>query len=178
MEKEEHKKVSLFNPFLEKHLDIDKNIAELIECLWKLDIETTNSCENNVPTDYVWIEFFSGADAETFLEIIGKHIYKDKADKYEEDDLYQRMKRPADEPPNQWLYSCELGDCNESIINDDLVMDDEFGGFSISISVRFPQKDYLVVLNALKQELNTEDEMYIPNKEKIKPLKKKKREGF
>lgn len=175
MEKEEHKKVSLFNPFLENHLDIDKNIAELIECLWKLDIKTTNSCENNVPVDYVWIKFFSGVDAETFLEIIGKHIYKDKADKYEDDDLYQRIKRSTNERPNQWLYSCELVDYSESIINDDVVMDNEFGGFFISISVRFPQKDYPVVLNALKQELNTEGEIYTSNKEKIKLLKNKKR---
>ncbi|MCJ7571732.1 MAG: hypothetical protein MUO82_07630 [Candidatus Thermoplasmatota archaeon] len=152
----EHKTVSLFNPFIKKDEEIDENIAELIECLWKLDIETSNSCENNVPLGYIWIEFLCGYDAEKFLDIVGRFIYKDKADVYKVDDLYQRMNRPSDESPNQWLYNCDLMDCSEKVINDYTVMDDEFCGFALPISVRFPIKDYPVVLKSLKKELKEE----------------------
>lgn len=155
MNKENHNFNIVKNPLTKKMVHIDTQITELIQLLWKLGIRTNNSCENNIPTNYIWIEFTHSIDATIFLNIIGKYIYKSKAQKYEENDLYQRIKRPEDEPPNQWLFSCNLLDYSEQIINDETTMNRKFKGFEITISIRFPQEDYSTVVKALQEKIKT-----------------------
>jgi len=67
--------------------DIDCGIAKLVLELWKADIDTCNSCENNVPKGWVWIEFATTCDAAHFMSIVAR-VYDE-----DEDSLYQRIDR-------------------------------------------------------------------------------------
>jgi hypothetical protein len=46
---------------------IDKKIAHLMQEIWKAGIHTCNSCEDNVPAGYIWIEFSDSKDIKKFL---------------------------------------------------------------------------------------------------------------
>lgn len=48
--------------------DVDEGIAQLILALWKLDIRTVMSCQDN--NGRVWINFLSPVDAENFLDAV------------------------------------------------------------------------------------------------------------
>jgi hypothetical protein len=69
-----------------ERLGLDKKIAPLIKSLCELGIDTLNSCENNVPKGWVWIEFITSMDAERFLDIVAE---------YDEDrnSLYNRIRQ-------------------------------------------------------------------------------------
>jgi hypothetical protein len=125
--------------YKDQEADIDVDIAVLVLNLWKLGIHTVNSCQDNVPKGFVWIEFLSTFDAEQFLDSV--------ADYYDEpDSLYQRMKRDwGDETPMDWQYSPFLRDYGVDLVP---VGDREgyttFNGshqFNFSMSVRFPRED-------------------------------------
>ena len=51
---------------------IDRGIAPLIEELWKADIDTYNSCEENQP-GIMWIQFATVRDGERFLNIVTRY---------------------------------------------------------------------------------------------------------
>ena len=36
-------------------IEIDENITSLLKEIWDVDIRTLNSCENNIPENYIWI---------------------------------------------------------------------------------------------------------------------------
>lgn len=55
-------------------IEIDRNISDLMECIWMCDIKTINSCENNIPKNYVWIEFFHYCDLQKFQNILFEGI--------------------------------------------------------------------------------------------------------
>ena len=50
--------------------EIDENIADLILLCWKHGIKTIMSCENNVPKNWVWINFEFTEDLEKFVSIV------------------------------------------------------------------------------------------------------------
>jgi hypothetical protein len=76
-----------------KGIPIDKNIAELIREIWKANIITYNSCENNVPSGYVWIEFASSLELEKFLKIVFINDSPTKYDILERSMLWQFKRR-------------------------------------------------------------------------------------
>lgn len=90
--------------------DIDEGIAPLIEQIWKADIYTVNSCEENRP-DIIWIEFLTPDDASWFLNIVAQY---DK----DIDSLYNRARNgwlPCDDndmPHPFWEYA--LHPCSTS----------------------------------------------------------------
>lgn len=51
-------------------IDIDCKIYKLIKLIWESDIETVNSCENNVPDGFIWIEFSTYIDFYRFMDIV------------------------------------------------------------------------------------------------------------
>lgn len=51
-------------------IEIDAKISDLMECIWMCDINTFNSCENNVPKNYIWIEFSHYCDLQKFQNIL------------------------------------------------------------------------------------------------------------
>jgi hypothetical protein len=128
--------------------NIDKNIAPLIEGLWKLNIDTLLSCENN--NGKVWIDFTSVYDAENFLNIVAK---------YSEglNSMYNRIRNEWSDPNNPtkniWEYDPHIMDLgvHQEITKDDFV-DETFSGkheFHFTMSVRFPQKDLKSVTNRI-----------------------------
>lgn len=134
--------------------DVDENIADLILNLWKLDIVTLNSCENNVPQDWVWIEFLSAIDAESFLNIV--------ANEYSDDynSLYNRIKNAWDgnTEENVWKISVNIDDLNvvyDEIGNDE-VIETSIGKptMNLIVSVRFPISDLLEVKKLIKNKIN------------------------
>jgi hypothetical protein len=64
---QEHKSIKLWCDEYECEIEIDIKIAPLIKEIWKAGISTVNSCENNVPENYFWIQFRSSSDLEKFL---------------------------------------------------------------------------------------------------------------
>ena len=133
---ESHNTISVYNPIHNEYVDIDTNIVPLIEYIWKNNISTTLSCENNSPNNYIWVCFATGTDLELFLKIVFRDVKIG-------DDFYDRG-FPHWGTEDGWYYS----------INAD--RNSEYDGLSetdnvfISISVRFPQRDYDTVLNKLK----------------------------
>ena len=104
--------------------DIDKNISELIDLIWQCKIDTYNSCEDNIPAGYMWIQFSTASDIQKFLNIVF-----DNVEEMIETEIFDRATNVAwpHEIPDSWIY--------------DINLDDE-DDFSISISLRFPQDDY------------------------------------
>lgn len=129
--------------------EIDKKIAPLIKRLWELDINTFNSCENNVPEGWVWIEFESAIHAEDFLNIVAE---------YDEDrnSLYNRIRQEwdSDEDSLFWQYNVHPKDWGVEQIPDenDEYLEERFTGessFIFSFSIRFPQSDLKEIMRRL-----------------------------
>ena len=98
--KSPHKTVEL--EYDDEIIDIDKNISDLMECLWVCDIQTVNSCENNIPKNYIWIEFLELFDLERFQDILFTGM-----DNYDE-----RKIRALDTPyyrTNAWKWDMAFG---------------------------------------------------------------------
>ena len=128
-----HDTIPVFYSALNKHIDIDKNIAPLLEYIWKNDIMTNNSCENSFPKDHIWISFDSTEDLEKFLNIVFRDIEEDA-------DFYKRGFNPMN-VKNSWYYRSWFDWSCGNIPYKDVCA---------YISLRFPKSDYDIVLNNLK----------------------------
>lgn len=133
--------------------DVDHGIAPLIMEIWKAGIATVMSCEENQP-GIIWIQFLEVEDAVTFLNIVAP---------YEEtwESIYNRA-RLGWEPSDKklllpfWTYDVSPEDlslqeeCND---NGDVTGESHCGQpcFVFSLSIRFPQEDYALVLNRITE---------------------------
>lgn len=134
-----HEAIKVYNPFLDEHIDIDKEIAELIEAIWASGIKTTWYCQVD-SDDMVLIEFASEKDAEDFINAIFSGL--DDYDFEHADFLYCRIKCKDGDKLPQWEHTA-------------LMSDTEFvNGIEPSVYftmiIRFPVDDYEVLLNILK----------------------------
>ena len=142
----EHKQTAIHDPASDTMIEVDERIAPLLEAIWDCGIITCNSCQENKP-GIIWIEFLAAEDAEALLARIVSGldpINNPKADNW----LYSRVKGSSD----GWQYAAHPHDVREYI-------DPECGtielnasqscGFTLSISVRFPQSDYERLLDLL-----------------------------
>lgn len=130
---ERHSTIRLLNPKIKEYIDIDKGISSLIESLWLNDISTVNSCENNNPNNFVWIEFYSSDDLEKFISIVF-------TDANEDEEIYERAFYPS--RTDRWYYdifSLHIPDGNPPVC--------------VCISLQFPQKDYDFIVKKLKDNL-------------------------
>ena len=50
--------------------EIDEEIAELFPYLWNNKIETSLSCQDNVPKNYIWIMFDDYYSFNNFMNIV------------------------------------------------------------------------------------------------------------
>lgn len=120
---------------------MEKFIAPLISELWKAGIETDLSYENKKYEDNVGIHFSSLKNGKKFINIVGK-----KADKQ----LLTRI-NPGPGIQDGWLYNTSVK-CKPH---------DRSDKFTLSLLVRFPQKDFETVLKQFKsyneQKEKTED---------------------
>lgn len=136
----------------DREADIDEGIAPLIEELWKADIETFNSCQENKP-GIIWIQFASPEDASRSLDIVAQ--YEDGVDT-----LYNRARiawAPFDDKDMTapfWEYAIlpeDMAMVEEYDENEDLIEESHMGKpcFTFSVSIRFPVADYAVILERM-----------------------------
>lgn len=138
--------------------EVDEGIAPLIQKLLRLNIKTLNSCEDNIPSGWIWIEFLSAYQAERFLGIVAKYSGETKS-------LYNRIRQgwSLDDGKNNWdennfwKYSAHPNDYGiESTVEEDCVVETFTGShlFKLSISIRFPRTDLPEVLENLDNYIN------------------------
>jgi hypothetical protein len=133
----------------EAHIDVE--IADLISNLWKLDLMTFNSCQDNVPKGFVWIEFGSVYDAEQFLNYVSEYSE-------ESESVYCRITRKwGDTTDLDWQYATHIHDfgVDEELTDDDAFLETFTGKHEIhfSMSVRFPHSDLLFVEGQIRKAL-------------------------
>jgi hypothetical protein len=137
----------------DREAEIDQGIAPLIEEIWKADIDTCLSCQENFP-GIMWIDFTSVHDAQRFLNIVAR---------FEEgrSSLYNRIVQYWSAPDEKteelfWEYDALPMDWNldESFDDDANTVAMSHPGrpfIRFSLSVRFPQCDYPVVLKRMQR---------------------------
>jgi hypothetical protein len=140
----EHKQVMILNPALEHMIEVDEEIAPLLNAIWKLGIATCNSCQENQP-GVIWIEFSRAEDAEAFLTSIVSGL--DPINSPEAENwLYSRIIGQNGAGQNGgWRYSAHPHDFRECIDEENNTLElsaSEPCGIELSISIRFPVKDY------------------------------------
>jgi len=150
----DHDQTKILFPGCKDLIDVDVGIAPLLSAIWDAGIMTCNSCEENEP-GIMWIEFYSMKDVERFLIILirtlGDRIHKHPEANdwfcyrilgHEGDKLcaWRYDAHPNIYPawPNQsGLYSRKTANCT----------------VELSVSLRFPRGDYLVVLDLMNNFL-------------------------
>jgi len=116
-----HKQDKVFCPWENEEIEVDQNISHLLSAMWYWGIETTNSCENNFPDGYVWIEFPTATDFEKFIH---------RALDYQDDtDHYNRAISIS--LPDSWKYRTSITPNN----------DPDIQTVQTYYSIYFPQKD-------------------------------------
>ncbi|MBL8020258.1 MAG: hypothetical protein JNM27_11380 [Leptospirales bacterium] len=117
-----HRTTELYHPAFGT-VHIDCRIAPLVQQIWAAQMYTFNSCEDNIPAGYVWIQFACFIDIESFLSIV-------LGGENESSDFYRRvtaMRARGSWGKDEWRYSTSF---------------DRFDGMHfISVSVRFPRRD-------------------------------------
>lgn len=106
--------------------EVDEGIAPLIERLLKLGISTINSCEDNIPEGWVWLEFAGADDAERFLHAVSYYILKESS-------LQERIFPVFLDNNDNWRYKVNLN-----------------SNLQLLVSVRFPRSDLGEILQNWK----------------------------
>lgn len=134
-----HKTVQIYNNFKKSYIKIDEGISTLMHLIWANGIETCNSCEDNVPVGYVWLEFRSSDDLQRFLKIVFDDVPS-------ENELYERAFLEYEHKKNAWIY-------DTSVVRDDGEDEDDIGTREITatISLRFPNTDKDFIQDKLTQ---------------------------
>jgi hypothetical protein len=138
--------------------EVDEGIAELILELWKADIPTMMSCQDNRPHDEpgpgrVWIMFPFAESAERFLNLVATFDT-------DTDSIYNAIAH--DDVPDDWetfraerAWTFETSPRDFGVEHPDYLSDEpvtETGprDFVFAISIRFPHRDYPIVLARMK----------------------------
>lgn len=114
---------------------IDEDIAPLILECWKRRITTTNSCQDNVPKGYVWIEFFSSFDAAEFIRILQIKHTPDLNGLFNR--VYQRWWYEGGSIRRKWRYRAHPTQIGEITF--------------FAVSIRFPRSDLPFVLSRFRK---------------------------
>ena len=144
----EHKQMMIFNPVLNETIEVDEGIAPLLKAIWNLGIATCNSCQENKP-GVIWIEFSRAEDAETFLTRVASGldpVNSPAADNW----LYSRMMSQD----GGWQYNTHPHDSREYIDEESGALElnaSEPCKIALSISIRFPIKDYGRLLDLVRR---------------------------
>jgi hypothetical protein len=133
--------------------EVDLKIADLILNLWKLELMTTNSCEDNNPKDWIFIEFASTSDAEQFLNICANEFSKDY------NSLYYKIRHQYHLAKDPWKYQVIIRDeniCVSADENDEYLIETVIGkpDMIFSMLIRFPQSDLKEVERLVSNKLN------------------------
>jgi hypothetical protein len=135
----EHKQIAILDPASTQVIEVDEEIAPLLQAIWDSGINTCNSCQENKP-GIIWIEFLTAVDAEAFLTCIMSCL--DPVDSPEADNwLYSRIMGAN----GGWQYTAHPHDAREYINEENGIMElnaTKSCGIALSISIRFPVGDY------------------------------------
>ena len=145
--KTKHEQIPAYYFFYDQYIDIDRGIVELMCHIWRAGIRTSNSCENNVPTDYVWIQFRDTKDLKKFINITFRDIERTSG-------IYDRSLSEDYDPKNcdRWVYNYDLRDVVQDIEDFDIVKNDHDAlNLYCFASVRFPKYDYSYILEQFKK---------------------------
>jgi hypothetical protein len=125
-----------------KLINIDENIAELIKLIWACGIHTINSCEDNIPSGYIWIHFAHMVDMRKFYQCIFNGI---DAGSGPDRDVFGRAVNNDPFTPGKWYtkFNAEIDWQSKNVITD----------IDFNVSVRFPQSDCEFVCSKLKKYL-------------------------
>jgi len=141
-ESDRHKTIPVANSDYGEMVDIDEEIAPLIREIWKAGIKTTNSCQNNWPQDYVWIEFACGTHLEMFLTNV--FIYADMNDNKVAACRARMNHHDMPSTTRHWKIKPRVTDWEE----------EEDGGecdMEVSMSLRFPHEDLEILTQLITQ---------------------------
>jgi hypothetical protein len=144
-----HKTVTVRVGIMEAQIDV--GLAPLIEEIWKADILTLNSSEENHP-GIAWIEFRSSDDASRFLDIV--------AGEYDDDlrGLYNRIRQEWDDSDGPvegtWDFAIYPVDrsVDQWITDEDMIEEEPIGppDFDFTVSIRFPREDLELLLARMR----------------------------
>jgi len=141
---DEHDTVPVYNPFYQQYIDIDIDIAPLVKRIWKRGWKTNNSCQNNNPKGYVWIEFDNSLDVKDFL----KTVFQGTNDTH---DISERALLSYDYLPNAWIYKVlPFPEIKNDSSDNDSTDSDVITDVSVSVSIRFPITDLDFVYQRIK----------------------------
>jgi hypothetical protein len=82
----DHPTSDVYNPDSGEMVEIDVELAVIIEAAWKLGIRTVQCCQHEMESDSAWIQYASTADAGRFLAA----LFGEDSD--EGDDLFGRQR--------------------------------------------------------------------------------------
>jgi hypothetical protein len=119
---------------------IDRKIAPLISEIWRLGLSTLNSCENNVPQDYMWIEFADEASLRQFVTIV-------LTNESEQSDLGKKVLGYSYGYPNAWQITISYGYDDD----DETMSCPRVSTIEGYFHVRFPSSDYDTILEKFFQ---------------------------
>jgi hypothetical protein len=132
-----------------RRAEIDEAIASLIEEIWRADIDTLSSCEENWG-GLVWIEFPAEKDIARFLNVVAKRESGSDA-------LYGRVLylRTSDLSTPLWEFEVQPVDLSLSQRRQADAKDGNGGGgppaFSFYYSILFPRCDLPILLERLRE---------------------------
>lgn len=129
-----HQTKKVYNRYTNTYISIDENIADLVKWIWSNGIMTCNSCEDNVPAGYVWIEFQTSNDLRLFLDIVFEDVNF-------EDDLYIRAFVDFKYRKDAWMIDTDVYRNEDSARKE----------ISVNVSLRFPSKDVPFIQEKLER---------------------------
>jgi len=146
----EHKQTAILDPTSNQMIEVDVGIAPLLKAIWGFGITTCNSCQENKP-GITWIEFLRAEDAEAFLTRVVSGL--DPFNSPEADNwLYSRIIGLN----GGWQYNAHPHDFRECIDEEKGIVElnaSEPCGIALSISIRFPIRDYERLLDLVGRKI-------------------------
>jgi hypothetical protein len=148
---DEHPTEELWCPMSREHFQIDTMIAPLMKEIWKAGWRTLNSCQDNIPRGYIWIDFRHASHLEKFLNA----LFKEEMD---DNEVYRRT-QTLEFLPGSWKYKFHhwtlFGSHYQS--ESEWESDEDTPDFDpepilsmrTSVSLRFPQTDLAFVYDKL-----------------------------
>jgi hypothetical protein len=138
---------------------VDEGLAPLILALWRADIDTVNSCQENRP-GVVWVEFALTFDAERFLSLVACYPSDDDLrDTPFWETLYGRITGCGSD--QDWEYDAHVMDwgVEKELVDDEVVVTNVGpADFGFSVSIRFPVADLPAVLKRVEESFEEEQE--------------------
>jgi hypothetical protein len=120
-------------------IDIDVEIVDLIKLIWKSGIDTRGSCQDNIPSGYIWIYFSHVSEMNRFYNVIFRGL--DMSDDISKD-IYKRAVHHIASSPNAWVQNLNFDNRLESGVITEVIFQS---------SIRFPRSDYDFVLSRFRK---------------------------